>query len=906
MVFRNIQMANEPQRERQCVAARTRQTFRLSLVMFATILAACQSPVAREGLTNPAGSKSAFGAPGSPTTASPALVPAVGPSPVPPSQTSQPALGALRGRVTIPLNLLGDRSNTLVSNAGSSVLVANGGLLLSKGAGLISNNGAGISGPQAFRIFANSSEQVSELPFEGVAVALLDAAGKPIKDRNGSAVVANTDKQGNYQFAEVPEGRSLVLSVTLPGQLGRLTAIAPRDLPKGSQTDIGYVSTLTSEYILDQYVQKQSDPNRALDKLPAAVDTATQTLARTALDASKVTAPSSLTPQDVVKTVEALRQSSAFSKQLDDVKRLLVAAGLSDLGSGMEATKVPLDGVNGIVASADGIYIYSGNDKRIWRVKDGRAITAAGNGLVNDRAEDQGGKPAQEARMYAVRCAVINPENELVYGDSYRVYAVTAEGKLRTLANLSAEAKLITPGPDESILVVDHSLTVTQLKANQAPRVLGTVAVKTKPRVWMVGTGAYNAVTGQLLIVDVENGSAKLYAFNPLSGTTTEVPVTTENGASSQTWALGSDGSLFTRKTFESPVERRAPDGTAKGTVPGLEQIVPHQPITVAPDDTLYQYSYNSVSRVTPDGPIVIAGVTDPSGVASVALTDPHGFALVGQTLYIADGSRLVRQDNASQELTAIAEGLDLPCRVAADAASRIYVLEGANESQGSGSQPGGHRIRRFEGSGADFVAYDTSGKTGNPRTIADFLSRPNGSLLLLEVEITGALNWSKQADATLTLSNLTTDGKREEIGRRSIVIKEGPWQQSLVLGGDGSIYSFGSEELVKWSENGDPTVMANNAILSHWTPSSSLMDERGRLLMVNHRGRLVRFDPVSNAVRVIAGPDGALLNGNTVDTSIANPAYLNVTPDGTLYMVDRSHRQIKKLSMKAVDAVQQ
>lgn len=52
---------------------------------------------------------------------------------------------------------------------------------------------------------------------------------------------------------------------------GRLTAIASKGDVAGHPVDLDLVSTLTTTYILDQYIDSQGDPLATFEKLSAAV-----------------------------------------------------------------------------------------------------------------------------------------------------------------------------------------------------------------------------------------------------------------------------------------------------------------------------------------------------------------------------------------------------------------------------------------------------------------------------------------------------------------------------------------------------------------------------------------------------------------------------------------------------------
>ncbi|GEM_PF-6417354 len=243
---------------------------------------------------------------------------------------------ARSGKVMAPPSLLQNQPRGTGESGGAGL--ANGGLFRSGGGGgtLIANNSGGLIAAGKFKIMSASPEPLLELPVEGAQVVVVDATGKPVVGRNGKAIVATTDNQGKFRIAPMPSDRSVVLMVALPGQPSGLTGFVPQDLAMDANTDIGLVSTLVSGYILHQYIQPTANPNQALNQLPAHEYADTQSLAHSAFVETGTESPSSLGLQELITTVDALRQSETFSKQLDKVGGMLDSedsSGSDDSGS---------------------------------------------------------------------------------------------------------------------------------------------------------------------------------------------------------------------------------------------------------------------------------------------------------------------------------------------------------------------------------------------------------------------------------------------------------------------------------------------------------------------------------------------------------------------------------------------
>jgi sugar lactone lactonase YvrE len=340
---------------------------RWALTVLALALAACQAPGTTGALRH---------------VISPNIV-ATDPIASPASPSAQGAIASsapiaaalFSGRVTGPAGLISDHGGGIVSNNG-------GGVVSNNGAGVVSNNGAGLTGRSGYALLA----ALQQVPLPRARVEVVDAAGKPVAGPDGRALVTNTDAQGHYAFAGVVPKHNWIVRVPLADGSGAFEAIAPPT--QTAAVDVDLISTLTTRYILDRYVASQTlDPTLTLDKLPADVEAATRAKAKAALASGTAAVPDALTPRKVDATVEQLReQDPSLDQQLDAVRKLLVVAGLSDLGNGELATAVPLRFVSSLMTGPGGTLVFSSAlDGRIWRLDpDGHLRTlATGVGLLS-------------------------------------------------------------------------------------------------------------------------------------------------------------------------------------------------------------------------------------------------------------------------------------------------------------------------------------------------------------------------------------------------------------------------------------------------------------------------------------------------------------------------------------------
>ncbi|MDB5101487.1 MAG: hypothetical protein JWM80_5908 [Cyanobacteria bacterium RYN_339] len=291
-------------------------------------------------------------------------------------------------------------------------------LVSDHGGGIIANNGGG------YRLLA-----VDQAPLQGVTVTLLDAQGKPIP----GIPPATTQADGTYAFTATLPNQPLIARVDL-GAKGALQALALT-----SQADIELVSTLTTGYILNQYVATQPDPLKTLAKLPASAEAATRTAAASALTA----VPDALTTAKVVAAVDSLRKANkAFDDQMEAVKKILIAAGVSNLGVGLPATDVYMRRFFASDVAADGtLYSFDADDGYIWRIgPDGKLVPVAGGAdKADDKSTDRTGlKGEQMALEFVWSLQLDATDRPVICEDKHGVWRRETDGSITQLHTQAA------------------------------------------------------------------------------------------------------------------------------------------------------------------------------------------------------------------------------------------------------------------------------------------------------------------------------------------------------------------------------------------------------------------------------------------------------------------------------------
>jgi hypothetical protein len=784
-----------------------------------------------------------------------------------PAPTPAPLAGeVLSGRVRVPASLLSGN-----------------------GAGLLGDRGSALA-PGAYRLRqAGPAWLASQATLANATVEVLDARGQAVRSAAGVALVASTGADGAFRFTEPLPNQNLVLRVALAADRGTLLAVVPQEAEARRDREIDLISTLTTSYILNQFVLSQEDAQGSYDRLPPAIEAQTRSLAAAAAGTLLATPPTDLSTTRVVQTVEALRKGDpGFDAQMEKVKGLLVVAGQSNRGEGRPATTVSLNYVTGLQAGPDGsTYIYSYDD-RVWRVRpDGIFETAYQGG--DERSGSLAGrsvlalpyKPSREEAAY-------DSQGRPVLWLNDEVLRVKADGTLELLANgLRHYKKGILKGPGNALWLVQE---------NNGAR-----------EVWEVGTGVQARqlcniqvpegrgldrlacdATGRLLVQLGGSGRRSFHAVNLSDGSLTDMPVAGK--------ALEADMDSFGNLLYVD-------DYVLWALRPG--QTTPEQlcewrmslaAVEMAPDGkSALAADYYQVYRVAGGKATLLAGIDPKASTGGVSATD-FSFQLPA---FLAVGSDDVRWvwDKERNQLIRMAPG------------QLTQVLPVGLDGCYDGCPVAGLRVRK---DGKPLLRIDNAvvaivGENirqpvyGSPRGVAltDFDVLPDGSLLL-------GLEGPERDDARVL--RRAPDGTETQLFSATMPLRD----CTLAAGPNGSVYVSGARVLRRWTAaNGLETLMES----PEFQVASDDNDGRRFVGMaVSPTGRvygtsggyydtgddvpggLWMFDPVTPAFRMLAGPRGSMYNGTGPDQSVAGASSPAFTPAGDLLFIDRGNRQIKRI----------
>lgn len=370
------------------------------------------------------------------------------------------AAATLVGRVKAPAPLIANNGAGLLSDRGGSIISNNGGAYR---ASLLAA-AYFPPGSQGYGLLQAAPEQFF---IPGARVELLDAAGQPVAGPDGQPLATVTAADGSFAFTAALPSRHVVVRATPPGGAGGLSRL----VATGVRTaDVDLASSVVASYVLEQYVRTQPDRQATLDKLPARVEADTVVLAAAAL-ASAAT-PASLDAAALVAAGTALRAANtAFNDQMDVVKKILIAAGVSNLGAGLPATDVYMRRLFSTDIAADGsFYSVSADDHLIWRIApDGRLTAVAGNGqspAASEPTSRAGRKATEIALDYVPTLQLDDLGRPIVHEHNRGMWRLEPDGTITELHTVAAIETAFGKGGLPSAVYFRGDGTVVALAAN--------------------------------------------------------------------------------------------------------------------------------------------------------------------------------------------------------------------------------------------------------------------------------------------------------------------------------------------------------------------------------------------------------------------------------------------------------
>ncbi|MEB3221853.1 MAG: hypothetical protein VKS61_07205 [Candidatus Sericytochromatia bacterium] len=798
----------------------------------------------------------------------------VAPSPFPSVGTKPATLATLTGVVRAPVRLISDMGGSIVANNG-------GGLIGDAGGSLISDRGSG------YRLRQASAEP--EALVANVEVAVLDATGAVVKTADGRELRTRTDAEGRYAFTEPLPAHHVVVQAGRSAQQAALTRIIASGV---READLSVPTTLVAGYVLERFVRPQQDPQATLNRLPAPIEA--ETVAITASAAANLGAVT-LTQAAVAASVEALRRQDAkLDGQLEVVKKLLIVAGLSNLGEGLPGREVTLPDVRHVLEAPDGTLVINAfGDQRLWRLEtDGTARTLAGRKPDAAAGQDVG----------AVDRLTLTPDGRLLAlerpaGGPERLWRIGLDGTLERLE----------PG-------VPDLLAALALDGGKFWLLSGRYGQAGKTWTWEPGKPAQpgpdlpsNASTGVTIraIVRLPDGKVRyggldwspvpaVWELDPATGQSTKLTAFPNGGR----WPwMDATGRLFYSDASNQTREHLGAGAAEDPRRPDVPSLVP---FTMGRDGSVLIARDGRVVRVKDGVETHLAGKR-PSATYQYGNAVPMGYGFLpdGQLVLAADGA-LTRRKLGEEpvELAKLGPVPD-PKGGAAFTIDGVIVLP-----DGTVVLRGIRVFQSYKGDeDCDALLKLGPGGTVQPfyraaANIAGMRITPRGELLVVEqrhegvdkhpqrlliVDLQGAAR-EIMSEATLATGYLGYSNSGENVG----FTHEGT--QLVIKTTYSADFKTSTRAFLPYVDG------AFGAALPTAEVFPEVVDARGRWYEGSYNGGIKRWDPRTGQTEVIAGPGGKAFTGTGVDDGLKGSRALRFSPAGDLFFLDTGNRQIKRI----------
>ncbi len=851
--------------------------------------------------------------------------------------------GILSGQLLLPANLIGNNSGGLIGNNSGGLISNNAGGLVGYGGGYARSFVALDAGDRRFgtvpTVQMRQSEprrhllQAGAEPVGGVTLVIVDAARRWVPDENGAPYLATTNAEGQYRFERTPTGRSFLLEVAgqAPGA-GTAMAYLP-DAPDGKARSVTLdaISTMTMTYITQRYVKGNQ---ATLEKLPGEVEAVTRAKLASSVDSFKL---ENLLPDTLVEAVETARSANgAFNNQMRYVESLLVA-GLSNLGEGLPALNVSLASPHRLLALPDGNLLVVENwAGRIRRISsDGRVFGYAGI-AANLRVDVDGltvgdGQSALQASLNSPAAIACDQQ-----GNAYvcewkgnRIRRIdAATGLISTVAGKSvAKAGLsnFMPAPagapiekgalaSEAVFSNPHAIAVDNTGRVLFAAQEGTFRIEpdgTLTPILHAGkrrTPAKLAATSEGMVI-CDYGDE---GFGRLDGDmfvkAEDIPALPVKGnwhlagGSQGIWYKHGEGNLHEFRDGQWRVVKRLDEPVEPN---GLTASREYVWISSGTEGGVWRYTlatgaYARVAGIATDASVGVTGEVLSLNRPSALAFDTQGRMLVGDGLngiiWRRDNDQLYRrvagngtppdQQSATEETVALRAGIGISTSLIPGRDGGLSFCSGSQE--------------RFA-----FRQIDASGRIamiGLPEGIKPFFAaRDNAGAWIISDTTVSPLPSSRIVRVTGDTAEEIVPKKNLSIHYGLTVRPDGTLYFADILGSivykrspDGKIQAVAGSTEAGGQFKGDGELATRAGL--NW-PLSLAFDANDNLYIAdsqNHRIR--RVDAKTGIITTLAGEGGRFFNGKGVDNGLREPASLAFDANGTLYIADTGHDQIKQI----------
>lgn len=711
---------------------------------------------------------------------------------------------------------------TIISHNGGNIISNNGG-------GIVSNNGGGIISHNGGNL------QIAQLPLAFTTVRVKDAAGQPVKDDQGRELVAKTDANGNYSFPVEVKGRNLVIEADVEGQSGKLKSLLPKDGVKaGGSLDVDMTSTLTLAYILDQYVKGDLP---TFERLPKAIEAKARVVTEVAIVEKQIALPTTLDDGAIVAKVNEVRKAEPkVDEVFEEIKRLLIVAGIVNEGDGLPSTQVDCGVVGGATCDANGnVYVFSQSLHTLWMISpDGILHTLVPKGAWGYQEES----PSVLTPGYTSGL-IREADGSLVLADTFH-------------------NRVVRVSPTRQVTVVAGTGTAG----------FGGDGGNAKAAMFNRPSGLALDRAGNLLVSDTENHRVRMISpdgtvqtvvgdgtagFSGDGGPAAAAKVNRPQGL-----ALGQSEELFIADYENSRVRFLAKDRSIQSLAPGGTPI--HSPIAIAVDESAgvlcLSHLTGKIHRVTENENVIVFEDSAPKGEFQGSLEFPRNLVVQGTKKLIDTGLNVFGALNENGSFTRMLGSWTHASaaknkgntqfvhafKMAIDKDENIFVTDIGAKMVRKVSNNG--EIETIIGNGTNARSLNTDNPTGvGIGMVAGITISTDGKLLFTTIGNFTAL-WQYEIGGVLSL--LAGTGKPNYVTSPKGLATQVdlPNSYDLTQLPDGTI-AFSVPEhhyLLSMSREGVVGHLGNSELLG--SPDSLAIDHEGRLALVERtKGYISQFD---------------------------------------------------------------
>jgi hypothetical protein len=184
---------------------------------------------------------------------------------------------------------------------------------------------------------------------------------------------------------------------------------------------------------------------------------------------------------------------------------------------------------------------------------------------------------------------------------------------------------------------------------------------------------------------------------------------------------------------------------------------------------------------------------------------------------------------------------------------------------------------------------------------VKDFLPVADGKLLVAREVYKGGYSRYQGEELVLldrlTLTETVITSWTDEEERADDAIG------ALAALADGSVLLVGPQQVRKWHGGTtlEPVVRLAQPLDFDALVPAAAADARGRLY-VTTATNLDRLDLTTGVLAPVAGPGTGVLGGTGVDDGLDRPCSPGVGPDGSVWVVDYDHKQVKRIPPEALN----